>query len=157
MVHTITKIMYSYIQSTYYFYVFVLTCTSTYSVCTGTNIFEGIRDFRPGCQDSRWRRGPHWHCPRPSLSRASASQLGLPQCQWDALAASQSRCPGPGPCQRRLASTRSHVTGSESTHQPAQLLLALPVRTSESWLRVNLPAVANRPGPGNPAGARTEM
>jgi hypothetical protein len=33
----------------YYFYVFVLTCTTTYSVCTGTNIFEG---FRPGCQDS---------------------------------------------------------------------------------------------------------
>ncbi len=27
------------------------TCTSTYSVCTGTNFFEG---FRPGCQDSRW-------------------------------------------------------------------------------------------------------
>jgi hypothetical protein len=42
-----TKILYSYIPSTYYFYVFVLTrtCTSTYSVCTGTNIFEG---FRPG-------------------------------------------------------------------------------------------------------------
>jgi hypothetical protein len=29
---------------------FVLTCTSTYSVCTSTNIFKG---FRPGCQDSR--------------------------------------------------------------------------------------------------------
>ena len=42
-----TKILYSYIPSTYYLYVFVLTrtCTSTYSVCTGTNIFEG---FRPG-------------------------------------------------------------------------------------------------------------
>ena len=35
----------------YYFLFFVQTCTSTYLVCTGTNIFGG---FRPGCQVSRW-------------------------------------------------------------------------------------------------------
>ncbi len=70
------NILYSYVLSTYHFLVFVPTCTSTYSVCTGTNIFE---EFRPGCQDSSLRWYHIWFHVAQGSRCASSSSLQVGQ------------------------------------------------------------------------------